>query len=76
MCVGNSDTKLYDELMRPLELNTLGKSLWNDRCDYIDMEKCDNLNSNSMNLIVLQLNVQSLLAHLGKVKDLLFNLEK
>ena len=29
-----------------------------------------------MNLIVLQLNVQSLLVHLGEVKDLLFNLEK
>ena len=29
-----------------------------------------------MNLIVLQLNIWSLLVHLGEVKDLLFNLEK
>ena len=76
MCVGNSDIKLYDELMRPLEWNTLDKSLWTDRCDYIDMEKCDKLNNNSMNLIVLQLNVRSLLAHQGELKDLLINLEK
>ena len=57
MCVGNSDIKPYDELLQPLEWNTLDKSLWNDRCNYIDMEECDNLNSNNMNLIVLQLNV-------------------
>ena len=76
MCVGNSDIKLYDELLQPLEWNTFDKSLWNDRCNYIDMEECDNLNSNNMNLIVLQLNVWSLLAYLGEVKDLLFNLEK
>ena len=76
MCVGNSDINLYNELMQPLEWNTLGRSLWTDRCHYIDMEKCDNLNNNSMNLIVLQLNIRSLLTYQDELKDLLFNLEK
>ena len=76
MCVGNSDIKLYNELMQPLEWNAMDKSLWTDRCDYIDLEKCDNLNNNNMNLIVLQLNIQSLLAHQDDLKDLLFQLDK
>ena len=76
MCVGNSDIKLFDELMRPLEWNAMDKSLWTDRCDYIDLEKCDNLNNNNMNLIVLQLNIPSLLAHQDELKNLLFHLEK
>ena len=76
MCVGNSDIKLYDELMQPLEWNTMDKSLWTDGCDYIDLEKCNKLNNNNMNLIVLQLNIWSLLAHQDELKDLLFHLEK
>ena len=76
MCVGNSDIKLYDELMQPLEWNAMDKSLWTDRCDYIDLEKCVNLNNNNMNLIVLQLNIRSLLAHQDELKDLLFYLDK
>ena len=47
----------------------MDKSLWTDRCDYIDLEKCDNLNNNNMNLIVLQLNIRSLLVHQDELKD-------
>ena len=54
----------------------MDKSLWTDRCDYIDLEKCDNLNNNNMNLIVLQLNIRSLSVHQDDLKDLLFHLDK
>ena len=27
---------LYDNLARPLDLNTLDKSLWDDKCDYFE----------------------------------------
>ena len=52
------------------------KSLWTDKCDYIDVDKCDNLNTNNMNLIVLQLNIRSLLAHQTELRNLLCCLEK
>ena len=70
------NTKLYDELMRPLELTNLDRSLWTDRCDYVDIQKCTNLNTNNMNLIVLQLNIRSLLAHQAELRSLLSCLEK
>ena len=70
------NTKLYDELMRPLEMINTDKSLWTDRCDYIDVDKCNNLNTNNMNLIVLQLNIRSLLAHQTELRNLLCCLEK
>ena len=57
-------------------MDAMDKSLWTDRCDYIDLENCDNLNNNNMNLIVLQLNIQSLLVYQDDLKDLLFHLEK
>ena len=47
-----------------------------DRCDYIDVEKCANLNTNNMNLIVLQLNIRSLLTHQEDLRNLLSCLEK
>ena len=47
-----------------------------DRCDYIDLEKCEDLNNNNINFIVFQLNIQSLLVHQDELKDLLFNLKK
>ena len=51
------------KLNRPLDLDQLDESLWNDKCDYLDLETCINLNPNNYNLLVLQLNIRSLLAH-------------
>ena len=61
--MSKENTQLYDSLMRPLELDNLDKSLWNDKCDYIDLEKCMNFNRENYNLVILQLNVRSLPAH-------------
>ena len=51
------------------------RSLWNDKCDYYNTDKCDNLNPNGYNFIVFQLNIRSLLAHQNELNELLNRLE-
>ena len=67
--------KMFDDLMRPLELNNHDKVLWNDKCDYYELENCNDLNPNHYNLVTLELNIRSLLAHEIDLKHLLQNLE-
>ena len=71
MCFSKSATKIYDELERPLNLDSIDESLWNDKCDYIDPNSCTNLNPNDYNLIVLQLNIRSILSKQTELKQLL-----
>ena len=63
MCISKCATKTHDELERPLNLDNIDENLWNDECDYIDLESCTNLNPNDNNLIVLQLNIRSILSN-------------
>ena len=64
-----------DALNRSHNLDDLDETSWNDKCDYVDMEMCNNLNPNNYNLLVLQLNI-SVLAHQHELKQLLLVLEK
>ena len=48
---------LYDNLERPLDLNTLDKSLWDDKCDYFKPKEVNQLNPKNNNLTILQLNI-------------------
>ena len=57
----NISTK--DNLERPLIKDNLETSLWNNKCDYIKIEQCTNLNPDNYNLVVLELNIRSLLVH-------------
>ena len=66
---------MFDDLMRPLELNYQDKVLWNDKCDYYKLESCKDLNLNNHNLVTLELNIRSLLAHELELKQLLQDLE-
>ena len=66
---------MFDDLMQPLELNYHDKVLWNDKCDYYKLENCNDLNPNNHNLVTLELNIRSLLAHELELKQLLQNLE-
>ena len=59
-----SDLHLMDSLDRPLDLFNVNESLWSDKYDYMDLDKCCNLNPNNMNFVVLQLNVHSVLRNL------------
>ena len=67
---------LNDSLYRPIELTELDNSLWNDKCDYIELDHCGNLNPNNYNLIIMKLNVRSILVHQQELKQLLRSLEK
>ena len=76
MYPNTEEQKLFDDLMRLLELDNKDKVLWNDKCDYYQIEKCNNLNPEYFNLVVLQLNIRSILAHEMELKCLLHNLDK
>ena len=49
--------------------------MWNDKCDHLDPEKCQNLYSHNYNLVVMQHNLRSLISNQIKFKQLLRNLE-
>ena len=51
-------------------------SLWSDCCNYVELDKCENLNPTNKNLIVVQLNICSLLAHHSELIHLLATLEQ
>ena len=62
MCFSKSDTPtLFDNLGRPLDLNSIDRGLWNDKCDYVESQDIRNFNQTGNNLVVLQLNIRSLL---------------
>ena len=71
MYLSKFSTKTHDELERPLNFADVNKSLWNDKCDYIDPDKCKDFNPNGFNLIILQLNIRSLFSNITELKQLL-----
>ena len=62
---------LLDRLGRPLYDENVNESLWSDKCDYLNIEECLNLNPKNYNMNILQLNIRSLLAHQSELKSLL-----
>ena len=71
MSADNIYDLLFDRLGRPLYDENVNESLWNDKCDYLNIEDCINLNLKNYNMNILQLNVHSLLAHQSELKLLL-----
>ena len=65
-----------DALLRSRDHNALDASLWNDKCDYIELDECDTLNPNSCNLIVMHLNIRSVLCHQQELCQLIRSTEK
>ena len=65
----------YDALLRSRDYDTLNASLWNDKCNYMEVGKCNNLNPNNYNLIVMQLNIRSALGHQQELCQLLRSTE-
>ena len=76
MCINTDTQKLYDDLMWPLELENQDRAMWNDKCDYYNIDNCSNLNPGNFNLVILQLNICSILAHQTELKALLLTLEQ
>ena len=71
MCFNNEDVIHYDELHRPLNLNDITPILWNDKCDYIDPDRCTNLNPENYNFTILQHNIRGLIGHQAELKLLM-----
>ena len=74
MCKTDKNNQKLDELNRPMLYDELDNTLWNDKCDYVEIKGTTNLNPNNYNLSVLQLNIRSLLAHQQELKHLLAKL--
>ena len=75
MCKSDNGTKVMDILENSIITDNLDSVLWSNKCDYIDIEDCVNLNPNCYNLIVLQSNVRSLLSNQSALNQLLRDLE-
>ena len=60
---------------RPIITENLDSSLCNDKCDYVEINECKDLNPNNYNLIVVQLNIRSLLSKQVELRKLLNDLE-
>ena len=71
MCFTKINKQLFDSLGRPIDLSINDESLWSDKCDYLDPTSCNDLNPENYNLVILQLNIRSLLAHQTALKELL-----
>ena len=65
-----------DALLRSRDYNELNASLWNDKCDYMELDECDNLNPNNYNLIVMHLNIRSVLGHQQELCQLIRSTER
>ena len=71
MCLSKFANKEYDEFLCPLNNRNLDESLSSDKCDYIDLDHCTNLNPNGLNLVITHLNVCSLIVNQSSVRNLL-----
>ena len=71
---GDNPTQ-FDLLERSMDLTNVDETLWNDKCDYINIDTCTDLNPDNYNLLTLQLNIRSLLAHQHDLNQLLHTLE-
>ena len=76
MCFSKKDVTVNDSLSRPISMENIDNSLWNDKCDYWETEQCANLNPNNYNFIIMQLNIRSLLSNATELKMLLTKLEQ
>ena len=74
MCLQRQIDFHKDNLGRSLDTNNLPSCLWSDRCDYIEVDKCSNLNLRNYNFVAMQLNIRSLLSNQVELKLLLNDL--
>ena len=51
------DIPLFGNVNTPLSFRETNQNLWNDKCEYLQIEDINNLNPACHNLIVLQLNI-------------------
>ena len=74
MCLQRQIDLYNDNLGWLLNTDNLPTTLWSDKCDYIEVDKCINLNPRNYNFVVMQLNIRSLLSNQLELKQLLNDL--
>ena len=74
MCLQRQIDLDNDNLGWSLNTDNLPTGLWSDKCDYIEVDKCSNLNPRNYNFVVMQLNIRSLLSNQLELKQLLNDL--
>ena len=72
----STNRTIYGQFGKPLNMQNLPSSLWSDKCDYLDIVKCNNLNPKNYNFIVMQLNIRSILSNQLELKRLLNELSQ
>ena len=76
MCFSKNNLLESDDLNRLMDNFLQHECLWNDKCDYIQPENCNNLNDENYNLLILQLNIRGMLSHQDDLKILLHILNR
>lgn len=71
MCFSKMEYKNQDVLDRPIYYSTLDDSLWNDKCDYLLLDSCTNINPKNYNMVIMQLNIRSMLSKQTELNQLL-----
>ena len=74
MDISKDREELYDTLKRLLALSKIPNEMWSDKCDYMDVDGCKNLNPLNYNFTVMQLNVRGILSNQMELKKLLNDL--
>ena len=66
---------MHDESLCLLTNNSLDESLWSNKCDYIDLDSCNDLNPNGLNFSSLSIKYMHLLSNQDGIKQLLAQLK-
>ena len=62
---------LFDNLYRLHQVNDINSNLWNDKCDYLELEDFKNLYPYEKNLLIIQLNICSAVSKKSELIDIL-----
>ena len=73
MCFSKSldHQPLFDNLHRPHPVNDINSNLWNDKCNYLELEDIKNLNPCEKNFLIMQLYIHSTVSKKTELIDIL-----
>ena len=68
--------RLFDNLNRPPSFGERNQDLWNDKCDYLQIDELKNINRVGHNMTVLLLNICGAVSKRSDLISLLDNCKK
>ena len=72
----STDPPLFDNLNRPHSFSDSNWNLWNDNCDYVQVDELKDINQTANNMTVLQLNICGAVSKKSDLINLLDNCKK